>query len=113
MGFGDTAKKIQRLGDVAEQTYEKMNRVVADVQRLREDFESTSERVQRMERDLAEQRAIVEALAERDGVDVESVLAEASVPDANEDGGDNAGSDTADNAGSDTADNADVRPTDT
>ncbi|WP_436932143.1 DUF5798 family protein [Halosimplex halobium] len=86
MGFGDTAKKIQRVTDIAEKLYERLNQVIEQVQDLKERVESTSEQLDAMDRELAEQRAIVEALAEQQGVDVEAVVDELPDPDAEGEG---------------------------
>lgn len=79
MGFGDTAKKLQKVTSAAEELYEKMNQLRGQVQSLREEVEITSGQVDEIERDLAEQRAILEALAEKEGVDVERVIADAHI----------------------------------
>ena len=76
MGLGNTAKRLQKVVDAAEQLYAKMNEIIGELKSLQTEVEQTSEQVDRMERDLAEQRALVEALAEREGVNVEAVLAE-------------------------------------
>jgi len=76
MPFGDTAKKVQRLSTLAEQTYEKINQLVSQLQDLRERVESTSDQLDTMDRELAEQRAIVEALAAEQGVDVDEIVAQ-------------------------------------
>lgn len=100
MPFGDTAKKVQRLSTIAEQTYEKLNQLVAQLQELRESFESTSEQIESMDRELAEQRAIVEALAEEQGVDVDGLIAEQFPEEAVADSGENgAPGDAADEPG--------------
>ncbi|WP_436911538.1 DUF5798 family protein [Halosimplex marinum] len=82
MGFGDTAKKIQRVTDIAEKLYERLNQVIEQVQDLKERVQSTSEQLDAMDRELAEQRAIVEALAEQQGIDAEAVVDELPDPDA-------------------------------
>ena len=92
MGLGGTAKKLQKVMDAAEQLYSKMNEVVSELKEVQSDVEATSEQVDRIERDLAEQRALLEAVAIQQGLDAESVIAEADValgtdPDA-EDAGD-------------------------
>jgi len=84
MPFGDTAKKIQRLSTIAEQTYEKINQLVSQLQDLRERVESTSDQLDSMDRELAEQRAIVEALAAEQGVDVDEVVAQVHEESADE-----------------------------
>ncbi|QLG27169.1 hypothetical protein HUG10_06275 [Halorarum halophilum] len=76
MGFGSTAKKIQTVADTAEQLYAKVNEVRQQVEEMRETVTNTEERVERLEGELAEQRALVAALAEEQGIDPESVVAE-------------------------------------
>jgi DNA anti-recombination protein RmuC len=115
MGFGDTAKKIQRVTDIAEKLYERLNQVIEQVQDLKDRVESTSDQLDSMDRELAEQRAIVEALAEQQGVDAEAVVAE-RLPDPDADGETAAGEadgsatengdETASNAGTTAADAA-------
>lgn len=77
MPFGDTAKKVQRVTDLAEQLYKKVNYLVEQLGELRERVESTSDQIEAMDRELAEQRAIVEALAAEQGIDVDEVIARA------------------------------------
>ena len=81
MGLGGTAKKLQKVVDVADEIYTKMNEVIGQLQELREEVQRTSEQVDRMEYDVAEQRAILDALAETEGIDVEAVLESAELPD--------------------------------
>ncbi|MFB6200897.1 MAG: DUF5798 family protein [Halorhabdus sp.] len=81
MGFGDTAKKLQKVTSAAEDLYEKMNQLRGQVKSLQKEVETTSEQVDVIERDLAEQRALLEALAETQGVDVESTVADANIED--------------------------------
>jgi len=76
MGFGDTAKKIQKLSTVAEDLYEKMNQVFAQLQQVRERVESTTERVEAIERDLDEQRMLLEAIAAEQGLDPDQLIQE-------------------------------------
>ncbi|WEL17609.1 MULTISPECIES: DUF5798 family protein [unclassified Halorhabdus] len=85
MGFGDTAKKLQKVTSAAEDLYEKMNQLRGQVQSLREEVATTSEQVDEIETDLAEQRALIEAIAESQGLDVETVIADADI-DAVEEG---------------------------
>jgi len=79
MGFGDTAKKLQKVTSAAEDLYEKMNQLRGQVQSLREEVATTSEQVDEIETDLAEQRALLEAIAETEGLDVETVIADAHI----------------------------------
>ena len=77
MGFGSTAKKLQKVTEYAEQLYERFEKLRGEVDELRGTVEDTNDRVATLERQLAEQRALVEALADRDGVDVEAAVVDA------------------------------------
>ena len=76
MGLGSTAKKVQQMVDMAEELYKKLNELREQIVALRETVENTSERVERLERENAKQEAVLAALAEKQGVDVESVVAD-------------------------------------
>ena len=84
MDIAGIKKKVQRLMKVAEESYKKISELLQRMERLQEDLETTSKQVDRMERELAEQRALFEALAEKQGVDVAAVLAEADLPPESE-----------------------------
>jgi archaellum component FlaC len=74
MGLGSTAKKIQKVADVADEVYTKVNELKTQLQDLRQTVEATNDRVDEFDHELAEQRALVEALAEQQGLDPESVI---------------------------------------
>ena len=76
MGLGSTAKKIQKVADIAEDLYRKVNELKTQLEDLRSTVDETSARVDGMEQELSEQRALIEALAEERGVDTESVVAD-------------------------------------
>lgn len=80
MGLGGTAKKLQKVTNAAEELYTKMNEVIGRLQALETEVERTSEQVDRIEYDVAEQRAVIDAMAEAQGVDVETVLESADLP---------------------------------
>ncbi|MFC7020587.1 MULTISPECIES: DUF5798 family protein [Haloarcula] len=80
MGLGSTAKKIQKVADVADDVYTKVNELKTQLQDLRQTVEATNDRVDDVDRELAEQRAIVEALADQQGIDTAAVLEEADLP---------------------------------
>jgi len=82
MDIAGTKRKIQRATKVAEESYKKMNEMLGRMQKMEEDFQTTSAQVDHMEVELAEQRALLEAIAEKQGVDVEELLASADLPDA-------------------------------
>jgi len=73
MGFGSTAKKVQKLADTAEKLYSKLNELREQVAEMRESVDATTERVETLEREMAEQRALLDAIAEQQGVDVDEV----------------------------------------
>lgn len=81
MGLGGTAKKLQKVASLAEDSYQKMNELREQLAQLRNEVQSTSEQVDGIERDLAEQRAILEALAEQQGVDVDTIVADTNIED--------------------------------
>lgn len=82
MGLGSTAKKIQKLADIAEDSYKRMNELKEQLADLRTTVEDTGDRVRDLERELDDQRALLEAVAEQQGVDPDSVLTDAVIEDA-------------------------------
>jgi archaellum component FlaC len=82
MGLGSTAKKLQQIADMAEDVYARLNQLREQVTETREAVDETKDRVEEMDRELAEQRALVEALAKKQGLDVEKLTAEVHVVDA-------------------------------
>ncbi len=96
MDIAGTKKKIQRATRVAEETYKKMNELLERIQKLQEDLETTSQQVDTIESELAEQRVLLEALAEGQGVDVETLVSEADLPDPPESDGRDDGADESD-----------------
>jgi archaellum component FlaC len=73
MGFGRTAKKLQRLGDRAEQMYSRLSELTEEINALRSSVRDTNDRVGRLEEDLANQQALLEAIAQTHDIDVEAV----------------------------------------
>jgi len=88
MGLGSTAKKLQQIADMAEDVYARLNQLREQVVETRETVDETKARVEKMDHELAEQRAVVEALAEREGIDVDAITAEVHVVDAESEAGD-------------------------
>lgn len=85
MGLGGTAKKLQKVTDMAEDVYARLNDLREQIVEMRETTQETSDRVDRLERETAEMRALLDALAEKEGIDVESVTAEAHIAEAERD----------------------------
>jgi DNA anti-recombination protein RmuC len=82
MGLGGTAKKLQKVSEMADDIYSRMNELRERVERTGEAVEETNERVAELERQLDDQRALLTALAHEQGVDVDAVLAEAAIEEA-------------------------------
>ena len=74
MGLGSTARKVQKLADLAEKLYGQVQDVRERVAGIDEDLEATTERVEHVETEQRRQRALLEAIAEEHGVDVEQVV---------------------------------------
>lgn len=85
MGLGGTAKKLQKVTDMAEDVYARLNDLREQIVEMRETTQETSDRVDRLEREAAEMRALLDALAEEEGIDVESVTAEVHITEAERD----------------------------
>lgn len=84
MGLGSTARKVQKLADVAEKTYKRLNDLREQVQEVRSTVDETGTRVETLEEEVAEQRAILDAVARELDVDPDGIVAELE-PDAGED----------------------------
>lgn len=82
MGLGNTAKKLQRVADVAEKLYQRIDELRTQVNAVREHVERTSTKVEGLERELKEQRAVLDALAREQGIDVDALVAEAAIDEA-------------------------------
>lgn len=82
MGLGSTAKKLQRVTDTAEELYGRINDLRDQVVEMRKTVVETNDRIEALEAESAEQRALLEALAEREGIDVEAVTADAHIGEA-------------------------------
>jgi hypothetical protein len=85
MGLGGTARKLQKVTDMAEDVYARLNDLRDQIVEMRETTQETSDRVDRLERESAEMRALLEALAEAEDIDVERVTAEAHIAEAERD----------------------------
>ncbi len=73
MGFGSTAKKLQKVAEMAEELYAKLRELREEVDATRKTVEETAERTTRLEAELAEQRALVGRLLAENGVDPDDV----------------------------------------
>lgn len=82
MALGGATKKLQQVVDMAEELYGRLDRLRSQVEAVNDRVERTDERVGRIERNLEGQRALLCALAEREGIDVDAVLTEAAIDEA-------------------------------
>jgi len=76
MGFGSTAKKLQKVADLPDDLYTKVSELTQQLQSTQATVEATNDRVDELDRELAEQRALLEALADEQELDIDAVLAE-------------------------------------
>ena len=81
MGLGSTAKKVQKLADVAEKTYKRLNELRQQVQEVRTTVDETGDRVETLEKEAAEQRAILDAVAREHDLDPEAITADGESDD--------------------------------
>ena len=82
MGLGSTAKKIQGISDKAEQMYKQVQELQSRIIHLEEEVDDTHDTVKRLELETTEQRALLVAIAEEQGLDPESIIAEAAIEEA-------------------------------
>jgi archaellum component FlaC len=82
MALGGATKKLQQIVDMAEETYKRLNEVREQIEGMRRTVIGTNRRVRELERTVDDQRALIEALAHDADVDVEQVLAEAAIEEA-------------------------------
>lgn len=73
MGLGGTAKKLQKIANMAEELYARVNDLREQLNGLGETVEQTNAAVEQLRREHAETRALVERLAENEGIDVDAV----------------------------------------
>ncbi|WP_248518249.1 DUF5798 family protein [Salinarchaeum laminariae] len=82
MALGGTAKKIQKLADTAEKLYEQIKDLQQRMINVEESVDASTQRLDRLEVESEKQRVLLEAVAEQHGIDVEQVLAEAAIEEA-------------------------------
>lgn len=77
MGLGSTAKKLQKVVDIADELYAKLNDLKSDLTAMRDRVEETNDRVAALEAQVEHQQALLEAIAEKEGVDLADLEASA------------------------------------
>lgn len=81
MGLGGTAKKLQKIANMAEEMYARVNDLREQLNGLGQTVEQTNATIEQLRREHAETRALVEQLAEKEGIDVDDVLTNTNVPE--------------------------------
>jgi uncharacterized coiled-coil DUF342 family protein len=82
MGLGGATKKLQMVADMGEELYDRINELREQIVDVRETVDETNRRVAAVENKLDGQAAILEALAEEQGIDVEAVLTDVAIEEA-------------------------------
>lgn len=72
--LGNAGKKLQKMVDLAEELYERMNQLREQLRELQTTLEETNTTVQEIKTEQTEQRALIEAIAVEQDVDVDAVL---------------------------------------
>ena len=88
MPLGGATKKIQEILDTAEDLYNKVVELREDVMEMQETVQRTDQRVAVLENKLDQQAAILEALAAAEDIDVEAVVTEVAIEEAEPAGAD-------------------------
>jgi DNA anti-recombination protein RmuC len=81
MGLGSTAKKLQKVTDIAEKLFKRINKMRQEIAAVQKSVDATETDTAELRRELAETRAIVEAVADAEGIDTEDVLDEVEHPE--------------------------------
>ncbi|WP_178916668.1 DUF5798 family protein [Natronomonas gomsonensis] len=82
MGLGGATKKLQKVADMGEELYARMNELREQIVEVRETVQDTHERVAALENKVDQQAALLEAIAESEGIDVDELLTEVAIEEA-------------------------------
>lgn len=82
MGLGGATRKLQKVADMGEELYSRINELREQILEVRRTVGETNERVAALENELEGQGAILEALAEKEGIDVDGILTEVAIEEA-------------------------------
>jgi septal ring factor EnvC (AmiA/AmiB activator) len=85
MGLTSATRKIQQVADTAEKLYEKLNDLRVQVQAMRTDLTETRTRVESVEQKVERQTVLLDALAQKQGLNVDQLYAEAAIEEAETD----------------------------
>jgi uncharacterized coiled-coil protein SlyX len=82
MGLGSATKKIQKVADMGEELYSRINELREQIAEMRETVTETNRRVAAVENKVDGQAAVLEALAEKEGIDTDALLTEVAIEEA-------------------------------
>ncbi len=82
MGLGGATRKLQKVADMGEELYSRMNELREQIVEVRETVQNTNKRVAALENKVDGQTAILEAIAENEGIDVDELLTEVAIEEA-------------------------------
>lgn len=82
MALGGATKKLQKVADMGDELYGKINELRDQIIEMRATVQRTHERVEALENKVDQQAAIVEALAEKEGIDVDTISTEVAIEEA-------------------------------
>lgn len=82
MGLGGATRKLQKVADMGEELYGRMNELLEQVVETRETVNDTHERMVTIENRLDQQGVLLEALADEHDIDVDALLTEVAIEPA-------------------------------
>ena len=82
MGLGGATRKLQKVADMGEELYSRINELREQMLEVHETVKETNERVVALENKVDGQAAILEAIAEKEGLDVDELLTEVAIEEA-------------------------------
>lgn len=82
MGLGGATKKLQKVADMGDELYSKINELRDQIVEMRATVQHTHERVQTLENKVDQQGAVIEALAEQEGIDVDTIHTQVAIEEA-------------------------------
>lgn len=82
MGLGGATRKLQMVADMGEELYSRINELREQILDVHETVQETNKRVAALENKVDGQTAILEALAEAEGIDVDELLTEVAIDEA-------------------------------
>jgi chromosome segregation ATPase len=82
MGLGGATRKLQKVADMGEELYSRISELREQMLEVSETVQETNERVAALENKVDGQAAILEALAQKEDIDVNEILTEVAIEEA-------------------------------